>query len=55
MVELLWAAFILLLLVGGCAAGMRLKTRLKEHHRTQETLDSVRMIVGIIVIQVPDA
>ena len=28
---------------------MRLKTRLKEHHRTQETLDSVRMIVGIIV------
>lgn len=49
MVELLWAAFIFLLLVGGCAAGMRLKTRLKEHHRTQETLDSVRMIVGIIV------
>ena len=49
MVELLWATFIFTLLIGGCAAGMWLKTRLKEHHRTVETLDSVRMITGIIV------
>ena len=38
MVELLWAAFIFLLLVGGCAAGMRLKTRLNDYNFTQETL-----------------
>ena len=49
MVELSWAALIFVLLIGGCAAGMWLKTRLKEHHRTLETLDSVRMITGIIV------
>ncbi len=49
MVELQWAAFIFVLLIGGCAAGMWLKTRLKDHHRTQEALDSVRMIVGILV------
>ena len=49
MVEVAWSALILLLLVGGCAAGMALRRRLKEHHRSQETLDSVRMITGMMV------
>jgi hypothetical protein len=43
------AILFLAILIGGCAIGMWLQSRLKEHHKSQETLDSIRMVIAMIV------
>ena len=49
MLEIAWATLFLVILTGGSAAGMWLQPRLREHHRSKETADAVRMIVAMVV------
>lgn len=49
MVELSWATLFLVLLAGGCAIGLWLQNWLQEHHRSQETIEAVRMVVSMVV------
>lgn len=43
------AALFLVILAGGSALGMWLQNRLREHHRSRETTESVRMVIGMVV------
>lgn len=47
--EVLVACVVLVLLVCGSAAGMHLQKWLREHHRSRDTIDSVRVILSIVV------
>ncbi len=49
MTELLWASLFLLILLGGSAAGAWLQPRLREHHRSRESIEAVRMVVAMVV------
>ena len=49
MLEIAWAALCLVILAGGSAVGMWLQTRLREHHKSRETIEAVRMIVAMVV------
>jgi hypothetical protein len=49
MLEVAWSVLFLVILTGGSAVGMWLQTRLREHHKSKETAESVRMIVAMVV------
>ena len=44
-----WAALCLVILAGGSVVGMWLQTRLREHHKSRETTDAIRMIIAMVV------
>ena len=49
MLEVGLATLFLVILAGGSAIGMWLQRRLKEHHRSRDTTESIRMVIGMVV------
>ena len=49
MLEVSLATLFLVILAGASVIGMWLQKRLKEHHRSPETTESVRMVIGMVV------
>lgn len=43
------ASLFLVILAGASVIGMWLQDRLKEHHRSRDTTESVRMVIGMVV------